>query len=78
MIATLLALAISPPIEFGEAPLVHHYRSFNVHVARKAGCHVSQVHVPAGKLGHAPAVIRCPAPVEALEAGWQKRAPLRG
>ena len=74
MIATLLALAIAPlgqaqPAAAGD----HHYRSFNVHAAQAAGCHVSQVHLPVGKPGHAPAVIRCPAPVKALEAGWRKR-----
>ena len=79
MIATFIALTMAPLLQAGApAPQVHHYRSFNVHAAQKAGCHVSQVHLPVGKPGQAPAVIRCPVPVPVLESGWRKKdaAPL--
>ena len=45
------------------------YRSHEVSVGLKAGCKVQQVHTPAGKIGSQRAILRCPAPVESLEAG---------
>jgi hypothetical protein len=75
---TLIALALTPFAQAEPVPArEYHYRSFNVHAARAAGCHVSQVHLPVGKPGHAPAVIRCPAPVRVLEAGWRHRETAR-
>ena len=68
-IATLaLAGAATPALAHD-----HVYRSHNTVAALKAGCTVSQVHVPAGKALAIPATIRCPAPVEALGGTDSKR-----
>ena len=75
---TLLALALAPMAQTDlPSPREHHYRSFNVHAAHKAGCHVSQVHLPVGKPGQAPAIIRCPVRVQALESGSRAKAVAR-
>lgn len=61
---TLLALAVVQP----QPVTTHIYRSHDVPAALAAGCRVQHVHTPAGKLGNAPAIIRCSTPVATLEA----------
>ena len=58
MLAALLALAA--PVQ--AAPAVQVYRSHDIGAALRAGCKVQQVHMPAGKLGQPPAIIRCEGP----------------
>ncbi|WP_404333629.1 hypothetical protein AB2M62_10800 [Sphingomonas sp. MMS12-HWE2-04] len=70
LFATLALAAAATP---AAASHDHVYRSHNTPAALKAGCTVSQVHVPSGKAIHTPAVIRCPAPVEALGGAETKR-----
>lgn len=69
LIATLaLAGAATPALAHDYV-----YRSHNTTAALKAGCTVSQVHVPSGKALAIPATIRCPAPVGALGGTESKR-----
>lgn len=44
------------------------YRTHQVAEGLKAGCKVQTVHTPAGKIGGQRAIVRCPAPVKAIEA----------
>lgn len=64
----LSALAMITFAETDAAPKPVQYRSHEVSVGLKAGCKVQQVHTPAGKMGSHPAILRCPAAVESLEA----------
>ena len=70
ILATVALAAAATP---AAASHDHVYRSHNTAAALKAGCTVSQVHVPSGKTIHTPPVIRCPAPVEALGRTDSKR-----
>jgi hypothetical protein len=63
------ALAMLGLAETDAASKSVQYRSHEVSVGLKAGCKVQQVHTPAGKIGSHRAILRCPAPVESLEAG---------
>ena len=67
------ALAMITFAETDAAPKPVQYRTHEVSVGLKAGCKVQQVHTPAGKIGSHRAILRCPAPVEALEAGAATR-----
>ena len=48
------------------------YRSFDIATARKKGCRVDEITVPAGKAPQ-PALIRCPALVEQAQAKGDER-----
>lgn len=62
----------------GQDVNVHVYRSHDISTALKAGCDVQQVPTLSGKTGGAaPAIIRCPAPVEAFE-DRERRSGKRG
>lgn len=69
----LAALALITFAETDAAPKPVQYRTDEVSVGLKAGCKVQQVHTPAGKIGSQRAIVRCPAPVESLEARVAQR-----
>ncbi|AJP73064.1 hypothetical protein [Sphingomonas hengshuiensis] len=61
--AALVAAAATPALAQDRA-----HGPLQVSEALKAGCSVQQVHVPAGKIGTAPAIVRCDAATQLARA----------
>ncbi|WP_448662103.1 hypothetical protein ACG3SL_15690 [Sphingomonas sp. CJ20] len=68
-----LAIAATPAIAQDRA-----HGPQQVSDALKAGCSVQQVHVPAGKIGSAPAIVRCDAQAQLAVADRAARDAKRG
>ncbi|NIJ18769.1 hypothetical protein FHS95_000438 [Sphingomonas naasensis] len=66
LIMTFAALGLAAVQTAPRQPV--QYRTHHVTAGLKAGCKVWAVHTPAGKIGSHRAIVRCPAPVEAIEA----------
>lgn len=72
LIMTFAALGLAAMQAPSQQPV--QYRTDNIAAALKAGCKVSAVHTPAGKIGGQRAIVRCPSAVKAIEADAAPRS----